>query len=479
MPVAPLRTIPLLLALASAMAGCANPKSTPDPSQEGSDDASEAADSGSGLGPEADASEADASADATAAPDTADAGSDAGSGSTPVSALGAVRSATRFEDNEAGIVTASTVRRWLAETPEAEAEGELIILQFGPAALEGGFLPSPTGVRTYDAPNLATLVQERSNGLFAAQIAPGRGTRLDSFLRNFAINPTTDRILIAAVEPSATALADLARVWVSLRYWGIAHERIAILDGTLTAGFSAEELSHAPLAPTADGTWRFPELATPRFELLATIEDVKAQQDSGGPLLDLRPQAEFDGAAISASGYDDTCLLGAPACTAVRGGRIRGATRLQLEAIGDPATLRWQGPEAIDAALLEAGLPRDAAPILYDADGSASAIATLGLLGISGRDARWYAGSFVEWSLLASDHPLAALRALPEGSPWRLPEERFEAGGLFATSEAGARPLVLDPAVASTGRITTEDRAYLANPPALPAVGAGDANCSR
>jgi len=478
-PLAPLRTIPLLLALASAMAGCANPKSTPDPSQEGSDNASEAADSGSGLGPEADASEADASADSTAAPDTTDAGSDAGSGNTPASALGAVRSATRFEDNEAGIVTASTVRRWIAEAENGPAEGDLIILQFGPAALDGGFLPSPPGVRTYDAPNLATLVQERSNGLFAAQIAPGRGTRLDSFLRNFAINPTTDRILIAAVEPSATAFADLARVWVSLRYWGIAHERIAILDGTLTAGFSAEELSNAPLAPPADGTWRFPELATPRFELLATIEDVTAQQDRSGPLLDLRPQAEFDGAAISLSGHDDTCLLGAPACSAVRSGRIRGANRLPLEAIGDPATLRWQGPEAIDAALLEAGLQPDSAPILYDADGGASAIATLGLLGISGRDARWYAGSFVEWSLLASDHPLAALRALPEGSLWRLPEERFEAGGLFATSEGGVRPLVLDPAVASTGRITAEDRAYLANPPALPAVGAGDANCSR
>jgi 3-mercaptopyruvate sulfurtransferase SseA len=396
-----------------------------------------------------------------------------------VSALGAVRSAPRFDDNEAGIVTASTVRRWLAEPPAAEAEGELIILQFGPAAVEGGFLPSPTGVRTYDAPNLATLVQERSNGLFAAQIAPGRGTRLDSFLRNFAINPTTDRILIAAVEPSATAFADLARVWVSLRYWGIAHERIAILDGTLTAGFSSEELSNAPLAPPADGSWRFPELATPRFELLATIEDVEAQQDRSGPLLDLRTRAEFDGAALSTSGHDDTCLLGAPSCTALRGGRIRGANRLPLDAIGDPATLRWQGPEAIDAALLEAGLQPDSAPILYDADGSASAIATLGLLGISGRDARWYAGSFVEWSLLASDHPLAPLRALPEGSPWRLPEERFEAGGLFATGEGGVRPLVLDPAVASTGRITSEDRAYLANPPALPAVGAGDANCSR
>ena len=49
----------------------------------------------------------------------------------------------------------------------------------------------------------------------------------------------------------------------------------------------------------------------------------------------------------------------------------------------------------------------------------------------------------------------------------------------LATVEGGVRPLVLDPSVATTGRITTEDRAYLANPPALPAVGAGDANCDR
>jgi 3-mercaptopyruvate sulfurtransferase SseA len=148
----------------------------------------------------------------------------------------------------------------------------------------------------------------------------------------------------------------------------ILKNRIAILDGTLTAGFSAEELSHAPLAPPADGSWRFPELATPRFELLATIEDVKAQQDRSGPLLDLRPQAEFDGSAISLSGHDDTCLLGAPACTAVRGGRIRGATRLPLEAIGDPATLRWStvGVMAMDddrerarAALEVLDLPLD------------------------------------------------------------------------------------------------------------------------
>ena len=85
----------------------------------------------------------------------------------------------------------------------------------------------------------------------------------------------------------------------------------------------------------------------------------------------------------------------------------------------------------------------------------------------------------MEWTILAGDHPLAALVALPEASPWRLAADRFEAGGLFATVEGGVRPLVFDPAAVTTGRITTEDRAYLANPPALPAVGAGDANCSR
>lgn len=478
MPFSQLRNIFFLLGFAAALAACSQPAEGDERALLGSADGSDAQTADTGSGADSEQPEADA-ADDTGTPDDASGSGEEGSGTPPEGPLGAVRSSANFDDNEAGIVTASTVRRWLAEPPAAEAAGELIILQFGPAPFEGGFLPSPTGVRTYDAPNLATLVQERSNGLFAAQIAPGRGTRLDSFLRNFAINPTTDRILIAAVEASPKALADLARIWVTLRYWGLAHERIAILDGTLTAGFSEEELSHAPLAPPADGTWRFPALGRPRFELLATLEDVKAQQDSGGPLLDLRPQAEFDGAAISLSGHDDTCLLGAPACTAVRGGRIRGANRLPLEAIGDPSTLRWNSPDAIDAALLEAGLQPDSAPILYDADGGASAIATLGLLGISGRDARWYAGSFVEWSLLASDHPLAALVALPEASPWRLAADRFEAGGLFATSEAGVRPLVLDPAVASTGRIIAEDRAYLANPPALPAVGAGDANCSR
>ena len=478
MPFSQLRNIFFLLGLAAALAACSQPAEGDERALLGSADGSDAQTADTGSSADSGQPEANG-ADDTGAPDDASGSGEEGSGTPPEGPLGAVRSSANFDDNEAGIVTAATVRRWIAEAENGGAEGELIILQFGPAQAEGGFLPSPPGIRTYDAPNLATLVQERSNGLFAAQIAPGRGTRIDSFLRNFAINPATDRILIAAAEPSPKALADIARIWVSLRYWGLAHDRIAVLNGSLVAGFSATELAHAPLTPPADGTWRLPELASPNFELLATIEDVRARTESGGPLLDLRTRAEFDGAALSTSGHDDTCLLGAPSCTALRGGRIRGATHLPLEAIANPSTLRWNSPEAIDAALLQAGLPTDAAPILYDADGGASAIGALGLLGISGRPARWYAGSFVEWTILAGDHPLAALVALPEASPWRLAADRFEAGGLFATVEGGVRPLVFDPSVATTGRITTEDRAYLANPPALPAVGAGDANCDR
>ena len=202
MPFSQLRNIFFLLGLAAALAACSQPAEGDESALLGSADGSDAQTADTGSGADSELPEADA-ADDTGAPDDASGSGEEGSGTPPEGPLGAVRSSANFDDNEAGIVAAATVRRWIAEAENGEAEGELIILQFGPAQAEGGFLPSLPGIRTYDAPNLATLVQERSNGLFAAQIAPGRGTRIDSFLRNFAINPATDRILIADLELSS------------------------------------------------------------------------------------------------------------------------------------------------------------------------------------------------------------------------------------------------------------------------------------
>jgi thiosulfate/3-mercaptopyruvate sulfurtransferase len=393
----------------------------------------------------------------------------------------AVRSADDFRDNRAGVVTNEIVERWFADwatNRPAGITGELVVLQpdEAPGALK--YLSSPAGVRAYHAPDLPLLLQPRNNGVVAIGRVPGNGVRADSYLRRYGIRADRDLVLLVVGTSSVASMSELARAWLTLRYWGLEHRSLAILNGSVAELPESLRVETSPPPPIANGDVRVSGLLRNYFAVVAHLGDVREAALEQAPLLDTRALEEFDGASTGPSSFDDTCLAGAPNCTATFSGRIGGARHFPLSLVFDEAAGRFRPLADVDTAARRlAGGPT---PILYDGDGTRSALATVALLGVSGTPVRWYAASFLEWGALNATHPVSGLQSLPASSPWRTDAPALTAAlGGWASTEHGIRPLVFDPAAPSANRVLQDDLGYLEAPAPLPAPGIGDGSCLR
>jgi thiosulfate/3-mercaptopyruvate sulfurtransferase len=392
----------------------------------------------------------------------------------------ATRSATAREDNRSGLVTRETFAGWLTDWASRRPEGitgDLVVLQPDDATGARKYLAQSAGVRAYHAADLPLLLQSRNNGVLAISRVPGNGVRADAYLRRYGIRADTDLVVFVAGTRSVATLADLARAWLTLRYWGLDHRFLAIVDGSVSELPQSLRAETSIPVPIANGDVRVPSLKRNHFSLLAHLGDVREAVQARHPILDTRSRDEFDGTRTAASALDETCLAGPPNCTATFTGRIAGARHLALERMLDPTTFAFRSLPELDEALAVSG---DAVPILYDGDGTTSAIAAFTALGVVGAPVRWYAASFLEWGALNARHPQSALQTLPATSPWRTDGDTFTEGAqTWGSVEHAVRPLVFDPASPSADRILNDDLEYLKSPAPLPAPGAGDSSCLR
>jgi thiosulfate/3-mercaptopyruvate sulfurtransferase len=98
-------------------------------------------------------------------------------------------------------------------------------------------------------------------------------------------------VVIVARGLSAIEMASAARVLWTFKVLG--HDAVSILDGGMTAYMAL------PAPPVESGLARpeiWPFRASFRPSLIATKADVIAAQESGGLLLDLRPEGQYSGA---------------------------------------------------------------------------------------------------------------------------------------------------------------------------------------
>lgn len=389
----------------------------------------------------------------------------------------AVRSRDDFAANEAGLITPATLERWVRDWTgqrPAGVEGELIVLQFDAAAGELPWLANTPGVRAYHAAELTRLSEPRNNGIAAIGLAPSNGIRIDSFMRRFNIHPNRDLVVFVTGKATPESFAVLSRAWLTFRYWGWEHSRLALVNGdvaSLPAALRAASVDAHPFT----GDVRIGTVTNEHFVLLADLAAVRSAIGTS-PIIDVRAPAEFEGAALSATPHDLTCLEGNAACTPTFSGRIASARNVPVTSLQHAdGTFRALGE--LDAAT--ASIDRAQTAFIYDGDGDDSAIATFALTAIVGQPARWYAGSFLEWGALNASHPNSGLRALPTDSPWRT--DTFpaltEGASEWSTVEHGVRPLVFDPNAKSSDGVQQSDVSYKQNPPALPAVGAGEGGC--
>lgn len=388
----------------------------------------------------------------------------------------ATRSSDDFGQNEAGLIATSRLERWLgdwsANKPTA-VKGELIVLQFDATASGAPWLAKQEGVRTYQAAELTRLMEPRNNGIAAIGTVPSNGIRIDSFMRRFALQPNEDFVLFVTGEATPDSMAVLARAWLAFRYWGWNHANLGLLNGSvssLPASLRAEAADAHPFT----GQTRIDTVNNDHFVLLADLAAVRSAIGVE-PIVDVREAAEFEGRALGVTTFDSTCLDTSP-CSATFSGRIASSLNVPASTLQHAdGTLR--SLRELDAAT--ASLDRTRTAYLYDLDGHESAVAAFAFVGVLGQPTRWYAASFIEWGAMNASHPNAGLRALPANSPWRTDDfpALTEGANDWATIEQGIRPLVFDPRASSSDGVQQSDVAYKQNPPALPAVGAGEGGC--
>ena len=325
------------------------------------------------------------------------------------------RSDPETEGNGAGLISLAQLEHWLTDWKThqpAGITGRLIILQRDDAGDGLGVVAHQPDVRVYMADDLSMLLQTRSNGLLSAGLSPARGTRVDSYLRRYGIDPTSDLVVLAQGRASLAGWSDLARAWLTLRYWGVDHAHLALLDGSVSK-LSTALRSAVGETPPIDGAMRVVSLPNDGFALLADTADVRRAVLEGDAIIDTRAAEAFEGAQLSAAASDSSCLAGVSLCTSLRAGRIAGARHLPVASLLAADGTQLQSVASLEALL--AGLRADDRPVIvYDADGHESALAAFVMLGVTGTPARWYAGGFVEWSALTASHPDPALRLLPD-----------------------------------------------------------------
>lgn len=388
-----------------------------------------------------------------------------------------------YASNQSGLITADTLTIWLngwAENRPAAITGDLVILQLGVGEDEHATLASHDNVRVYDvSDDIHVLNEPRNNGIFAAGHAPARGVRVDAFFRKYDIDPQADLVVFIAGELSDESLSLASMGWLALRYWGVASEHLAIVNGDVT-DVHVELRTQETLEALYEGTVRVLVLPSTHFDTTLTLEDVRTwvqARPDDQILWDTRTNEEFQGESISKATRDGSCIESAPNCTALFAGRIAGAEHLPYTEFLDE-NARIRAPHELQALLTDRGVSRQKTHLVYDGDGARSAIVAFIFLGVIDYAARWYPNSFVEWSALNASHPEPKLRRLAEDNPWRTDTMGFSQGlELWADEKKGTHPIVINSKSDNTANVQREDEQYLLHPPALPVVNLNDPTC--
>lgn len=202
-------------------------------------------------------------------------------------------SADDYDQNENGLITGNTLRRWISDWENerpAGITGKLVILQVTPGPNGARFIKSNgTNVFTYYVPSGDDITgwwtQTRDNGVIETiQMVPD-GAKMDALLQAHDIDPQRDLVVCAMGTGSTGNAMTQGRCWYALRYWGVDAKHLALLNGGnqyLVAGdeqqqpWPAELFMNDPDVPTYRGTASVRDLRVDNTALIATLDDMFA-----------------------------------------------------------------------------------------------------------------------------------------------------------------------------------------------------------
>ncbi len=209
-----------------------------------------------------------------------------------------VESADNYDDNQFGLISATTLNNWVsdwANNKPAGITGNLVIYQankVGATSTKSLILPKAgvkvfLAVNAYDTPSAAiyswkTFRETRNNGLITI---PGgtvttngngliSGANIDRWFKYYDVDPTKDLIVFAS--GNGDNYGAIGHQHYSLKYWGVDQKHLAILNGTIKGQFDEANLGDdADQSPqTDDGTFSVKQLKNVDNRILTlSIED--------------------------------------------------------------------------------------------------------------------------------------------------------------------------------------------------------------
>ncbi|MGE0080601.1 MAG: sulfurtransferase [Thiohalomonadaceae bacterium] len=392
-------------------------------------------------------------------------------------------SAVDYDENENGLITANTLRRWIADwelNRPAGIKGKLVILQLTPGPAGAEFIKSnKTNVFTYHVPSgndvTGWWTQTRDNGVIeTTQMVPD-GPKMDALLQAHDIDPQNDMIVCAMGTGSTSNAMAQGRCWYALRYWGVDAKNLAALNGGnqyLAAGdaeqtaWPAELFMPSPDVPSYKGTASVRDLKVDNTALQATLDDMMAilteedrnNTEDGVFLWDARNLSQYSAGQRMENGENTgTTTCADPYCdpegtydymnsfqnNGSKQGHPNGALQLQFTRLLDATKGFAYRPKAELEAYMQGetvngigfldgtyapvgpGQAYQAGDVVYTyCETTFRAMITgFASAAILGYPTRFYDGAMVEWNSLSHKQTRTASvngdYLLPVGSPWR------------------------------------------------------------
>lgn len=429
-------------------------------------------------------------------------------------------SAADYDDNVNGLITGSTLKRWIdnwEQTRPAGVTGKLVILQqtVGPEGFE--FIrPDNINVFTYLE---AGWREARSNGVTELGHIVISGPSTDRLLKKYGIDVTRD-LIVCAQGTGGTAAMNQGRCWYTLRYWGVDHRHLAILNGGnnhLSGDWSAADFTNENYSSAVPGqpsplinrqVSSVKDLRVDNTSLQATLEDMiealpledRNQLGDGYFLWDARSLEQFSAGEDSEAGGPVASRYSTFQNDASRQSHPRGALSLNWTDLMIPGTGLYKSKDKLSAYLngdvvdgftfkqggdyqplgIGNGYQPGDTVITWCETAARAAVSMVVSTVILGYPTRLYDGSMLEWNSLTATVDQNGVELLPANSSWRtdvLSEPFFpnEPGSIAprngwsdpndpGANGATATARILDPYAEHADAVILEDKAYKAPP---------------
>jgi 3-mercaptopyruvate sulfurtransferase SseA len=405
----------------------------------------------------------------------------------------AQESADNYDDNNNGLITGVTLKRWkddwLIERP-AGITGKLVILQVAAGATGSEYImPNGMNVFTYDVGSDA-WVTTRSNGVINTRSMVPDGASMDAILTKYNIDPHRDMIVVGMGTGGNFQAMVQGRIWYAFRYWGVEAKNLAILNGDnawqVTSGAMAagDFQATASSAPNS-GIATVKSLPADNTALQATVEDllnVLPASDTnvlndGVFIWDARGMNQYsagedDGTGVPVVDYMTTFQNAGSSQGHPRGALELNYTNMLLAGEGyrykDKADLEAyldgniSGDGFVDATYQPVGVGNAYQPgdtvYTYCETTYRAMITGVTSAVILGKPTRFYDGAMVEWHSLSHLLDATGNYILPADSPWRTDVVSFSRPALDPSLVAQRE--IVDPYAAHANAIILADKAY-------------------